>query len=86
MIIRHVLYYLDMLYDLEPCPKIIGYVQQSGGGWSKDLFVVDIEELEKGNKANDVHIKRFKSTEIHVVHESGTFRFPVATREVNRVP
>ena len=32
----------------------IGYAQQSGGRWSKDLFVVDIEELEKANKANDV--------------------------------
>ena len=45
----------------------MGYVQQAGGTWSGDLWVVDWEELEQAEHFSEVTIKRFKAEEVRPV-------------------
>ena len=42
----------------------LGYEQQSGGGWSKDLLVADWDAIENAEHVSDIHPKRFKEKEI----------------------
>ena len=56
----------------------LGYEQQEGGGWSGDLCILNWGETENGQHFSDMHIKRFKSTEVLAVQDGDTFRFPLA--------
>ena len=56
----------------------LGYEQQEGGGWSGDLLVLDWEEIEQAEHFSDIHIKRFKASEVETSKLSGKFRFPLA--------
>ena len=57
----------------------MGYEQQAGGGWgSKDLLIIDSEELENAEHTSEVKIKRFRASEIIAVMEDDSFSFPVA--------
>ena len=56
----------------------LGYDQQEGGGWSGDLMVLDWEEIENASHFSDIHIKRFKSSEVNVHKVGENFRFPLA--------
>ena len=56
----------------------LGYEQQEGGGWSGDLLVLDWEEIEQAEHFSDIHIKRFKASEVETSKLSGNFRFPLA--------
>ena len=62
----------------------VGYAQQSGEGWNKDLYIVDVEELANATNAHEVHIKQFKAAEVHIIYDKGNYRFPVATKEVTQ--
>ena len=45
-----------------------GFAQPAGGGWTGDLLVVDLFELEAAGNFNDplcVNVKRFKADEVH---------------------
>ena len=53
----------------------MGYYQQAGGGWSGDLFIIDIDELEEAEDAADVYIKKLKAEEGFVTkREKGSVR------------
>ena len=55
-----------------------GYDQQEGGGWSGDLCILDWDEIENAQHFSDMHIKRFKSSEVLAAMEGDKFRFPLA--------
>jgi len=56
----------------------LGYEQQEGGGWSGDLLVLDWEEIENASHFSDIHIKRFKHSEVSTAKVGDNFRFPLA--------
>ena len=56
----------------------LGYEQQDGGGWSGDLLVLDWGEIENASHFNDIHIKRFKQSEVNAPKVGDNFRFPLA--------
>ena len=45
----------------------MGYDQHAGGGWSRDLLLVDWEEVANAESFSDIYIKRFKSQEFYPV-------------------
>ena len=60
----------------------IGYQQQCGGGWSGDLIIVDIQQVETSVTFSDIHPKRFKADEVRAVKKSDKFVFPIADGNV----
>ena len=59
----------------------MGYCQQVGGGWNGDIYILDWEELANAQHVSQVHLKRFKATEINVPKIGAVgdkYRFPVA--------
>ena len=57
---------------------LLGYCQMSGGNWNGDLYVVDREELAEADTPDEVTVKRFKASEVHIDKPEGKFYFPVA--------
>ena len=51
---------------------------KKGGGWSGDLNVLDWSEIEHANYFHEIHIKRFKASEMEVPGGSDKFTFPLA--------
>ena len=62
----------------------LGYHQIAGGGWGKDLWVVDWEELENAEHVSQVHHKRFKADEVRPVMIGGKFLFPLAEGDLSQ--
>ena len=56
----------------------VGYHQGSGGGWSRDILVVDWDQNENAEQVRDIHIKRVHHKEIELKLKSGKFVFPLA--------
>ena len=58
----------------------LGYVQQHGGGWSGDLYVVDWDDMQNADSFHEVEekIKRFKAQEVEIIKIQGNFSFPLA--------
>ena len=56
----------------------LGYVQQSGGGWSGDLRVLDQEQIENALDISEIHERRLKAAEVEVLMDGENFRFPLA--------
>ena len=56
----------------------LGYCQMSGGNWNGDLYVIDKEELADADTPDEVTVKRFKASEVHIDKPEGNFYFPVA--------
>ena len=54
----------------------VGYDQHAGGDCSGDYLVVDWDELDHADSAQEVHVKRIK--EINVISLNGRPRFPLA--------
>ena len=50
----------------------------SGGNWNGDLYVIDKEELADAETPDEVTVKRFKASEVHIDKPEGKFYFPVA--------
>ena len=62
----------------------IGYEQQAGGGWSKDLLFIDTEELEAAEFVSDVSVKRMRNQEVLAVMDGDSFCFPVAEGDLQQ--
>ena len=56
----------------------LGYEQQEGGGWNGDLLFLDWEQIENALHLSDIHIKRFRASEVTVPKVGWSFRLPLA--------
>ena len=56
----------------------IGYDQQAGRGWSKDLMLVDWEELDEASHMSEVHVKGITAEEVEPVLVDELFVFHMA--------
>ena len=52
----------------------VGYDQATGGGWSGAYRIIDQEEVENGENASDIDVKRIKE----VIVPNGVPSFPLA--------
>ena len=59
----------------------MGYVQQSGGGWSGDVDVLDARGLANAQLIEEVHTKRVSANEITVM-ETNNLRQKVSANEI----
>ena len=66
--------------DIDEMPKIgakmlhgifMGYTQQSGGGWSGDVEIIDSMDLTNATSVQECHTKRFNANEITVLKKDG---------------
>ena len=56
----------------------MGYHQQTGGGWSGDLLIVDLAEMkEMWLFPEEINIKQFKAKEVVETFENDNFVFPL---------
>ena len=53
----------------------IGYSLNAVGSWTGDLLTVDMEDL-KTMPPSEIHVKRFKSTEVDFEKRDNEFVFP----------
>ena len=52
----------------------IGYALNSGGGWTEDLTIADLHDIEN-NAASEVHVNRFKPKEVGIMKLQEAFVF-----------
>jgi len=62
----------------------LGYDQQAGGRWSRDLLFCDWDELAAAKKISDVHVKRQRFPEVYPVKQDDDFFFPVAEGDLQQ--
>ncbi len=55
----------------------VGYQQDSGGGWSKDLLVADWDQIENAEHVSEIQTKRFHYKEVDVMLKQGKFISPL---------
>ncbi|WP_288992749.1 DNA (cytosine-5-)-methyltransferase, partial [uncultured Marinobacter sp.] len=56
-----------------------GYQQEHGGGWNKQVYVLDSEELENADSPSDIHHRQVPISELIVkLDENGKHCFPIA--------
>ena len=56
-----------------------GYVQQEGGGWSGDLWVIDQDEFQQADLHSEVYLRQIPAPEVFPRLQDGKWKFPVAT-------
>ena len=68
-----ILYKPSRQKDIDEMPKMgakmlegifLGYVQQSGGGWSGDVDILDARDLTNAQLIEEAHTKRVSANEI----------------------
>jgi len=62
----------------------IGYSQNAGGSWNRDLLEVDWHALEGAERASEVHVQRIKAKEVQPTLLQDKHRFPLRTGDLRQ--
>ena len=70
-------------YGKETLPGIfVGYKEDAGGGWSGELKIVDVEELNEASDIEHVYVKHILHKQVYESrHDEGKPSFPLADKK-----
>lgn len=65
-------------------PWHIPAIQHAGGGWTKDLLIINQDEMVTVDYLSHIHPNNIKHKEVFVKKVAGKFRFPLAEHDLRQ--